>query len=154
MDVKPISFYKANKPSGIEMDILYRFAKDRNYYINLIDITLEERITYIQEGKANITGGDLSINEERKEFVHFSDPLYECQTVLAVRLDSKKETLSLLVQDPEFYEKTENVIDIKVKFGDKIKNSSCSVPNNFNDTILLNCTISDISDVNVSNGFE
>ena len=69
-------------------------------------------------------------------------------------MDSKKETISLLVQDPNFYEKTENVIDIKVKFGDQIKNSSCLAPKYFNDTFLLNCTISDISDVNVSNGFE
>ena len=154
MDLKPICFYKSNKPAGIEMDILYRFAKARNYSLNLTPITLEERITYIKEGKANITGGDLSISEERKEFVHFSDSLYDCQTVLAVRLDSKKETISLLVQDPNFYEKTENVIDIKVKFGDQIKNSSCLAPKYFNDTFLLNCTISDISDVNVSNGFE
>ena len=154
MDLKPICFYKSNVPAGIEMDILYRFAKARNYYINLTSVNFTERITYIQEGKANITGGSFSINEERKKFVHFSDPLYECQTVLAVRLDSKKEKITLFAQDPKFYEKKENSIDIQVKFGDQIKDSSCLIPNNFNDTILLNCTISDISNVNVSNGFE
>ena len=44
MDVKPISFYKANKPSGIEMDILYRFAKARNYSLNLTPLILLEEI--------------------------------------------------------------------------------------------------------------
>ena len=38
MDLKPICFYKSNKPAGIEMDILYRFAKARNYSLNLTPI--------------------------------------------------------------------------------------------------------------------
>lgn len=111
-------------------------------------------MAYIRDGKANITGGDLTISEERKNYMLFSDPLYECKVALAVRVDSKKDELPITIEDAEFNVKPENIIDVNVKFGDTIKKSSCLFPSFFNDTFLINCTISDIKDVNVSNGFE
>ena len=48
LDNKPISYYGQNEPKGIELEILYKFAKEKHYNINLISISSEERLTYIK----------------------------------------------------------------------------------------------------------
>ena len=53
----PICYMEKNKPKGIELDILYRFAKEKHYNINLIDITSEQR----SNSNADIVGGVYSI---------------------------------------------------------------------------------------------
>jgi len=89
----------------------------------------------------------------------FSDPLYENNVVLAVRLDSKKYEMPLVAVNKNFSFNRTTMFDVHdvyydVKFSDgQIKQSNCTLPSFYNDTILLNCTISDISGVNVSNGF-
>ena len=100
LDNKPISYYLQNEPKGIELEILYKFAKEKHYYINLISISSEERLTYIKEGKANITLGAISITEEREKDMLFSDPLYDSPMVLVVRMGN----LAVLFA---FYQKTE-----------------------------------------------
>lgn len=154
VDMKPVCYFGQNEPKGVEMDIIYKFAKAQNYSINFIPISAEERMTYIKEGKANITGGGLSITEERKKFMSFSDPLYDCPSVMIVRTDSKKDKIPIEILDSKFETKNDTNVDVNVKFGDKIKTSSCAFPKIYSDQFLINCTISDIKDVNPSNGFE
>lgn len=155
LGLKPLSFYYGNEPVGIEVEIIYLFAKAKHYNIKIVDLNLEERLTYLKEGKANITGGSFSISEERKKDIIFSDVIYTCGTVLAVRLDSVKSLIPIELYDRNYTRKEKNIIDVNVKFqDDKIKTSSCVLPDYFNDILLINCTIDDIQDVNVSNGFE
>ena len=140
---------------GVEVEITYLFAKAKHYNIQIVSINLQERLTYLKEGKANITGGEFSISEERKKDIIFSDVIYTCGTVLAVRLDSVKSLIPIELYDRNYTRKEKNIIDVNVKFqDDKIKTSSCVLPDYFNDILLINCTIDDIQDVNVSNGFE
>ena len=155
LGLKPLSFYYGNEPVGIEVEIIYLFAKAKHYNIKIVDLNLEERLTYLKEGKANITGGSFSISEERKKDIIFSDVIYTCGTVLAVRLDSVKSLIPIELYDRNYTRKEKNIIDVNVKFqDDKIKTSSCVLPDYYNDILLINCTIDDIQDVNVSNGFE
>ena len=154
LDNKPISYYGQNDPKGIELDILYKFAKAKHYNIDLISISSEERITYIKEGKANITLGAISITDERKKDVDFSDPLYDSPIVLVVQRYLKKDTFPIEIQDSKFETKPNSNVDVNVNFSGKIKNSSCTFPSTYNDEILINCTIDDISDVDTSNGFQ
>ena len=51
------------------------------------------------------------------------------------------------ILDNKYKVKTNNTAEIKVKISDKIKTSNCIFPNKYNDTILINCTISDINDI-------
>ena len=57
LDNYPICYMEKNKPKGLEMDILYRFAKEKHYNINLISITSEQRTN----SNADIVGGVYSI---------------------------------------------------------------------------------------------
>lgn len=160
VDSRPLSFYEGNEVKGFEIDVLYQFAKAKGYNIEFKAIENEERITLLENKEADITGGYLTITAEREEKVAFSNKLYDCNIVLAVRVDCKKNEMPLVAVSNDFsfdpvkmYE--DHDISYDVKFSDgQIKKSNCILPAFYNDTILINCTISDINGVNVDNGFE
>ena len=56
--------------------------------------------------------------------------------------------------DKNYEEKPNNNAELVVKFSDSIKTSSCIFPDTYNETILINCSISDLSNVNASKGFK
>ena len=108
-----------------------------------------------QEKKANISGGWFTITDERKKSVNFSNSIHNAGTVLVTRVDRKKDALTLKVVDNNYNEKTNNAANVQVKFSDKIKNSSCVFPEKYNDTIIINCTISDLDNIDpYEEGFE
>ena len=51
-----------------------------------------------------------------------------------------------IVIDKNGLQKTNNSVDIDVKFGDLTKTSSCIFPKNYIDTMIINCTISNITE--------
>ena len=67
LELKPICFIEANEMKGLETEIIYRFAKAKNYNIKITNVNSIERLTYIEDRKADISGGILSITEERKK---------------------------------------------------------------------------------------
>ena len=73
---------------------------------------------------------------------------------LTVRIDNKKDQIQLKVLDSNYKEKMNNSAELKVKFSNTIKTSSCIFPDKYNDTILINCIISDLKNINASKGFE
>ena len=156
MNFIPLCFYYFNEPKGFEFELIYLFAKKYNYKVNFTRLENDtHRITYLTEGKANITGGLFSITEERKKSVHFSEPILRTSTVFTVRTDSKKEFLTNVVMDKNYEQKSNNNVDIEVKFSNITKTSSCVFPKEFNDTIIINCTISNITENNpYFEGFE
>jgi hypothetical protein len=123
---------------------------ENNYKVNLINLDLNEsnRINYLLDGSANITGGHFTINDERKEIIHFSDIILESSTLVSCRLDSKKENLTTHIVDQNFEIKPNNNVDIEVKFSNITKNASCVFPTKYNDTIIINCTIFNITEKN------
>ena len=155
MDLNPLCFLEGIEVKGYEIELLYKFAKEYNYNINFMQIDVGERVSYIEEKKANITGGWFTITDERKNSINFSNSIHNAGTVLVTRVDRKKDTLTLKVIDNNFNEKTNNAADVQVKFADKIKNSSCVFPEKYYDTIIINCTISDLDNIDpYKEGFE
>ena len=156
VDFIPLCFYYFNKPKGYEYELIYLFAKKYNYKVNFTRLENDfQRMTYLTEGKANITGGHFTITEERKNTIHFSEPILRTSTIFTVRTDSKKEFLTNVVIDKNYEQKSNNNVDIEVKFSNITKTSSCVFPKEFNDTIIINCTISNITENNpYFEGFE
>ena len=141
---------------GLEIELLYKFAKEKKYNIKMTPISdVEDRITYIEQGKADITGGYFTITDERKQKVDFSDSFYADETVLVVRTASKKDEIAIKVLDDKNSPKKDNTADILVKFPKKETTSSCVFPEKYNETITIKCTISDLKDIDPYNeGFE
>ena len=154
MDLKPLSFKERDETKGFEIELLYRFAREKNYNLNLEQVDLKDRINYLQEDKANITGGWFVITDERKQLVDFSKPVYEGKTALAVRIDCKVDSLTLKILDDNSYVKANNTANIQVRFPNATKTSYCVFPDKYNETILINCTINDLTNINpYSEGF-
>ena len=155
MDLNPICFLEGIEAKGYEVELLYKFAKEYNYNINFMQVDVGDRVSYIEEKKANISGGWFTITDERKKSVNFSNPIHNAGTVLVTRVDRKKDSITLKVLDNNYNEKTNNAANVQVKFSDKIKNSSCVFPEKYNDTIIINCTISDLDNIDpYEEGFE
>ena len=154
LDHRPLSFKDGPDYKGFEIELLYKFAKEYNYNIEIIEANIEERITFLEDNKANITGGWFVITDERKERITFSDPIFTGNTVLAVRTDCKKDLITLKVFDKNYNERTDNAAQVNVKFPSETKVSSCVFPDKYNETLLINCIISDLTNINpYSEGF-
>ena len=155
MDLNPLCFLEGTEVKGYEIELLYKFAKEYNYNINFMQADVGDRVSYIEEKKANITCGWFTITDERKKSVDFSNSIHNAGTVLVSRVDRKKDSLTLKVLDSNYNEKNNNEANVQVKFSDKIKNSSCVFPDKYNDTIIINCTISDLDNIDpYEEGFE
>ena len=157
LDVIPTNYLEFGESKGFELDLVYMFAREYNYKVNFINLDHNDsdRIDYLLEGKANITGGLFTITEERKKIIHFSDIILESATILSCRTDSKKEYLTTHIVDNNYDIKPNNNVDIEVKFSNITKNASCIFPVKYNDTIIINCTIFNITEKNpFYEGFE
>ena len=130
---------------GYELDLLYRFAKEKGYEL----VINSENINNASIGCQNITN---------KEGIYFSDPILKSSSVLAVRKDSVRDLLPITTLYGNYTEKNNNIIEIPVEIPDgNIKISSCILPEKFyNDIILINCSISNVSEAEQSyfNGTE
>jgi len=76
----------------IDVELIYEFAKSKNYNVDLVILMNAEDRMKIGEGGSdlNITGGDFTITEERAKTISFSNPAYKIGTSLIVRRDMKK----------------------------------------------------------------
>ena len=157
MNLKPLCYKDGDEILGYEIELLYKFAKEKGYNINLMEINTPERISHIQDKKANITGGWFTASDERKKLINFTSPIHNAGTVLAVRTDIKKDTVKIQVVDELNNKKSGNSADIPVFFPKKniTTTSNCVFPEKYDDSILINCTISNLDDIDpYTEGFE
>jgi ABC-type amino acid transport substrate-binding protein len=77
----------AGKNVGFDVDVAHEFAKamlgDPNK-VELVSVTSGNRIPYLQSGKIDIIIATVSVNEERKKVVEFSDPYFLSGALLLV----------------------------------------------------------------------
>lgn len=67
MDFIPLCFYDINDPRGYEYELVYLFAKKYNYQVNFTRLENDsQRISYLTEGKENITGVILQLLTKEK----------------------------------------------------------------------------------------
>ena len=143
--IRPMCYHENIESKGFELDLLYKFARAKNYTIRHI---LWLRKTPNENANVNI--GYQIISE--KENLYFSKPIYNGTSILAVRPDSIRNTLPITVLDGNYQQKKNNNYETKVEINGAIKNKICTLPDTFyNDTILINCSISDISEDELKN---
>ena len=84
-EVPPMGYVKNGRPAGYEPDIAVRFCKERGYRPRITISNFDSVIPSVISGKAQIGMAVLSITEERKESVNFSDPIYTGGSRLIVK---------------------------------------------------------------------
>ncbi len=82
----PMAYFRGNEIVGMEIDLAARFCQDNGYGLTVESLNFDGILPTIQAGKADFAAAGISITEERRESVYFSDPYYTGGTVLALSL--------------------------------------------------------------------
>lgn len=80
----PFCYYENDKLVGYDIDIISRFCEEYGYRLEIAAMNFDGMIPAVSSGKCDIGGSQISITDERRESVEFSDPYYDAGTVAAV----------------------------------------------------------------------
>ena len=84
--------------------------------------------------------------------MQFSDPLYDSPGIFVVRIDSKADEFPIIIRGKDWKQKY--TADIDVKFGDVTKQSKCTFPEYYSNSLLINCEIPNIQNIDFDDEFE
>ncbi|MBQ6373744.1 MAG: transporter substrate-binding domain-containing protein [Clostridia bacterium] len=85
----PMCYYRGESLVGMEIDLAAMFCEANGYGLIVEDMNFDGILPAIQAGKADFAAAGITITEERRESVNFSQPYYEGGTVMAAL---KRET--------------------------------------------------------------
>ena len=91
----PFNFISSGELSGLEIDILTEWANRRNWKLEYMTMDFSSQIPAVQTGKVDMAMGSMSITEERKKQVLFSDGYIESHITFMTR----KGEIGILKQD-------------------------------------------------------
>ena len=101
---KPYAYIKDGSYTGFDVELMILFAREYGYDLQIVDSTFGGILTGIEQGKYDMGGSGITITEERKESMDFSD-VYHVEDVVMVVADSGGRSLN------EFRNATLGVID-------------------------------------------
>ena len=81
----PFTYMKDNKLVGYDVDIAVRFCREYGYGIEFVDGAFATMLSEVSTGKCDFGASCVTITEERKESVLFSDPDYDGSTVVVIK---------------------------------------------------------------------
>lgn len=86
-DLKPLSYIKDGELSGYEMEILYLFAKEYGYKLDMSYMTFDAILPGVTTGKYDIGTGAVTITEERAQSLDFSESYLAVDVVMVVKAE-------------------------------------------------------------------
>jgi ABC-type amino acid transport substrate-binding protein len=85
---EPFEFMKGDKYYGIDMEIAAKLAEYLGKELVISNMKFEAVLLSVDQGKADIAMAGLTVNEERKNYVTFSDSYYNAsQKIIALEND-------------------------------------------------------------------
>jgi polar amino acid transport system substrate-binding protein len=88
----PFAFVSANETMiGFDVELMTRFAEATNRKLEFQNMAFNAIMPTIASGKADMGIGSITITEERKEMVLFTDPVYYERAVVAYRVSNAEE---------------------------------------------------------------
>ncbi|MDE1995560.1 MAG: transporter substrate-binding domain-containing protein [Rhizobiaceae bacterium] len=85
------------QPVGSDVETAKLFAQDLGYDLKIVQVTSPNRIPFLLTNKADIVMASLSVTDERKKVIDFSNPYGVIQSVIAARPDQQVKDYSDLV---------------------------------------------------------
>lgn len=82
---KPFSYFYNGKVTGFEIELAAGFCREYGYGLDIQTVDFSGILPGLKSGKFDIGSDVISITEERKQSVHFSDPYYQAKELLVVR---------------------------------------------------------------------
>lgn len=85
----PYEFHENNEIVGIDADIAKAIADKLGMELEIQDMAFDSLIPAVQSGKADFTAAGMTVNDDRKENVDFTDTYAEAAQVIIVKEDSE-----------------------------------------------------------------
>ncbi|QLI76436.1 transporter substrate-binding domain-containing protein [Bacillus pumilus] len=89
----PFEFEKGSKTEGIDVDLINAIAKDQDFKVKLEAMDFSGIIPAMQAGQLDVGMGGMSITDERKKKVDFSDPYFDAGLTVVVKKDSSIKSI-------------------------------------------------------------
>jgi len=103
---EPFCYLKDGQYAGYDVDNAVRFCREYGYSLKFTDYGFSDVLDAVSAGECDFGGSCITITEERKEFLNFSDPNYDGGIVIVVRgtllsedTSSTRQTLIESVKD-------------------------------------------------------
>ncbi|MFP4631647.1 MAG: transporter substrate-binding domain-containing protein [Candidatus Acetothermia bacterium] len=80
---------------GIDIDIIREIAEVEGFNVEFVTSSWDSLIPMVNMGKADMTGGGMSITEKREEMVDFTEPYWFTEMAVLVREDSRGSVFSV-----------------------------------------------------------
>ena len=80
--MQPFDYMKDNQYAGYEIALIASFCKEYGYGLQIEDSTFPSVIASVSAGKADFGSCVITITDERKETMNFTDPIFEGGIVL------------------------------------------------------------------------
>ena len=104
---EPFSYIANGEIVGYDIDIAAQFCEAYGYGLEIVDMSFDGILPAVQTGKCDFAAAGITITEERKESVLFSEPNYSGGAVMAVlRAQSTGEEDGFLSGIAESFQKT------------------------------------------------
>ena len=87
---RPLAYMKDNRAYGMNVELLYAFAEEYGYAIDVDIIGFEAILPGIAAGKYDIAASQIAITEERKQVLNFSDPYIKNEVIAVYYQDAKQ----------------------------------------------------------------
>ena len=90
----PMAYQAYNETLGMDIEVINRVAYELNMKVEYVFLNFADLLTALQEGKADLVGGCMSITPARQEKVDFVHPYYKGGMAVLVRRASKPQQKS------------------------------------------------------------
>ena len=90
----PYEYYENDAIVGIDMDIMQALCDEMGYELSIEDMEFDSIITAVQSGKADVGAAGMTVTDERKQNVDFSDSYTTAKQVIVVPGDGQAASLS------------------------------------------------------------
>lgn len=90
----PYEYYENDAIVGIDMDIMQALCDEMGYDLSVEDMEFDSIITAVQSGKADVGAAGMTVTDERKQNVDFSDSYTTAKQVIVVAGDEQAAGLS------------------------------------------------------------
>lgn len=102
----PYAYIQNGKYNGYEMALAVSFCREYGYGLRIFDTSFSGMLSAVSLGKSDFAGSGISITDERKESVLFSDSTYDGGIVYVVKNRDPSEKGSFFLTVAESFEKT------------------------------------------------
>jgi len=113
-DFPPFEYVEDGEFVGFDMDLIREIAKVAGFEIEIVDMSFDSLIPALAVGQLDIVIAGMTITEDRRRAVDFSDPYWTADQSVVVREDSK-ENLTVLFGDKRIGVQTGTTGDLWVE---------------------------------------